>query len=217
MWRLFDRLFVYTLRASRAARALDLPRVEANQASAQAQVESRNNSHELRDFIVLPSSVWASHRNELRQEQAACKQAALARAPGDDTKSVLGIRFRTTRRSRGGAARGGGTPSSTSKAPGSSARWRTFLCTITTQTRSGSAPVLSTATRVQRHAAKHPPRARRLHRPGRRSTSQTLHAAITTGRTRMREPAPALTLGGSPRTATRKPAAATQRPRRPPP
>jgi len=37
----------------------------------------------------------------------------------------LGERLRTTRRSRGGAARGGGTPSSTSKAPGSSARWRT--------------------------------------------------------------------------------------------
>ena len=129
MWRLFDRLFVCTLRAAKAARALDLPTVEVNQASAQAQVESRNNSHELRDFIVLPSSVWASHRNELRQEQAACKQAALARAPGDDTKSVLGKRFRTTRRSRGGAARGGGTPSSTSKAPGSSARWRTFFCT----------------------------------------------------------------------------------------
>ena len=103
-----------------------------NQGSAQAQDEARNGSHELRDFIVLPSSVWASHRNELRQEQAACKQAALARAPGDDTKSVLGIRFRTTRRSRGGAARGGGTPSSTSKAPGSSARRRTFLCTFTT-------------------------------------------------------------------------------------
>ena len=90
-----------------------------------ARQKNRNNSHELRDFIVLPSSVWASHRNELRQEQAACKQAALARAPGDDTKSVLGKRFRTTRRSRGGAARGGGTPSSTSRAPESSARRRT--------------------------------------------------------------------------------------------
>ena len=66
MWRLFDRLFVCTLRAAKAARALDLPTVEVNQASAQAQVESRNNSHELRDFIVLPSSVWASHRNELQ-------------------------------------------------------------------------------------------------------------------------------------------------------
>ena len=87
-----------------------------------ARQKNRNNSHELRDFIVLPSSVWASHRNELRQEQAACKQAALARAPGDDTKSVLGIRFRTTRRSRGGAARGAGTPCATSKA-GRSAAW----------------------------------------------------------------------------------------------
>ena len=180
MWRLFDRLFVCTLRAAKAARALDLPTVEVNQASAQAQVESRNNSHELRDFIVLPSSVWASHRNELRQEQAACKQAALARAPGDDTKSVLGKRFRTTRRSRGGAARGGGTPSSTSKAPGSSARWRTFLCTITTQTRSGSAPVLSTATRVQRHAA-------RMTHGTITSTPQTLQASAAACRSSMTE------------------------------
>ena len=145
-----------------------------------ARRKNRNNSHELRDFIVLPSSVWASHRNELRQEQAACKQAALARAPGDDTKSVLGIRFRTTRRSRGGAARGGGTPSSTSKAPGSSARWRTFLCTITTQTRSGSAPVLSTATRVQRHAA-------RMTHSTITSTPQTLQAAAAACRSSMTE------------------------------
>jgi len=40
-----------------------------------------------------------------------------------DLRTVL--RFRTTRRSRAGAARGGGTPSSTSKVPGSSARRRT--------------------------------------------------------------------------------------------
>merc|ERR1712216_602727 len=39
--------------------------------------------------------------------------------------------LRTTRRSRGGAARGGGTPSSTSTAPGSSGRSRTFLHTGT--------------------------------------------------------------------------------------
>ena len=47
-------------------------------------------------------------------------------------------RFRTTRRSRAGAARGGGTPSSTSKAPGSSARWRTSFCATRQQARSAT-------------------------------------------------------------------------------
>jgi len=42
-----------------------------------------------------------------------------------DVWQALSRNLRTTRRSRGGAARGGGTPSSTSKAPGSSARWWT--------------------------------------------------------------------------------------------
>ena len=92
----------------------------------------------------------------------------------------LGTLLRTTRRSRGGAARGGGTPSSTSKAPGSSARWRTFLCTITTQARSGSAPVLSTATRVQRHAA-------RMTHGTITSTPQTLQASAAACRSSMTE------------------------------
>ena len=49
----------------------------------------------------------------------------------------VGNKLRTTRRSRGGAARGGGTPSSTSKAPGSSGRRRTFLHEDTCLVRTG--------------------------------------------------------------------------------
>ena len=60
-------------------------------------------------------------------------------------RCVLDAQLRTTRRSRAGAARGGGTPSSTSKAPGSSARWRT---SCTGQNKVGSVATSDQASRV---------------------------------------------------------------------
>ena len=65
--------------------------------------------------------VWSSRdRNEHALEHAP--------TAGDDTK-MPSEQFRTTRRSRGGAARGGGTPCATSRGTGSAACcWRrTFL------------------------------------------------------------------------------------------